>query len=131
MEKLLEWTESLSTGYESLDDEHKEIFELINELYRAIKSADLKDNIESIVDKMVEYTETHFKDEEELFEIYNYEFKENHKLAHKKFVRKSYEFKRDVSKNSTLVAIQTLNFLRTWWRNHIVSMDRMYMGKLG
>lgn len=130
MERILEWNESLSTGYQHLDDEHKEIFEIINDLYNAIKKAELKTRIEGIVEKMVDYTETHFKDEEELFEKYDFEHKEDHILAHKRFVRKSKEFKRDVHNNTTIVAIQTLNFLRTWWRNHIVSMDQKYKGKL-
>lgn len=131
MEKLLEWNDNLSIGYEHLDNEHKQIFEIINELNEAIRSPGLSAKIESIVDRMIKYTETHFGEEEYLFEKYDYEHKEAHILTHKKFVRKSYEFKRDVQKNSTLVAIQTLSFLRTWWRNHIVHMDKRYAGKLG
>lgn len=131
MEKLLEWNEELSTGYERFDEEHKEIFDIINDLYFAIKKMYVKYKIVEIVDKMVEYTETHFKDEEQEFVKNNYIDIDAHMFAHKKFVQKSKEFQRDVRANPNLVAIQTLNFLRTWWRQHILSMDRKYKGLLG
>ncbi len=131
MEKIIEWNEDLSTGYEKFDNEHKEIFDIINELYNAIKKVEVKEKIIEIVDRMVKYTETHFKDEEKDFEKYNYEDTQAHKNAHKKFVQKSRDLRTDVKNNPNLVAIQTLNFLRSWWRQHIIYVDRKYKGKLG
>jgi len=130
-ELLLEWNPELSTGYERFDDEHKQIFDIINELYSAIKGVAVNEKIIQIVDKMVQYTETHFRDEEEEFQKYNFEDIQAHLLAHRKFVQKSKEFQHNVEANPSLVAVQTLNFLRTWWRQHIIFMDRKYKGKLG
>lgn len=131
MDKLLVWNPELSTGYDLFDDEHKQIFDIINELNVAIRKMYVKDKIIEIVDRMVEYTETHFRDEEVEFEKHNYSDKASHMLAHKKFVQKSKEFQREVHNNPNLVAIQTLNFLRTWWRQHIIYLDRKYKGQLG
>ena len=48
----------------------------------------IKLDLENIFKDLVDYGNTHLKDEEECFDKYNYPEKEEHKELHKKYIEK-------------------------------------------
>lgn len=128
--KFSEWNDSFSVGYPKIDEQHKVVFDIINDLYDSIMNATSSNIIEKIVEKMVDYTRYHFGEEEILFDQFEYEHKALHEIEHKKFVKKSEEFLASVGKNDNLLSIQVLNFLRDWWIKHILYHDKKYVNKL-
>lgn len=59
-DKLLEWNKNLSVGVEKIDQQHKELIEILNKLYLAMKQGQARDEMGKIFLELVSYTECHF-----------------------------------------------------------------------
>lgn len=70
--ELIKWTENLSVGVKELDNEHKKLIDLLNQLYTGMKNREENKVIKSILDDLVNYTLSHFAHEEKYFKQYNY-----------------------------------------------------------
>lgn len=60
----MQWTEDLSVGVDRIDEQHKELFEKINDLVEAIKSHTCKYKIGDVVKFLEDYVVFHFGQEE-------------------------------------------------------------------
>ena len=79
----INWTSDLSVGDHSIDDDHKELFALIDEL----DSADMShDYINSILDRLKAYTRGHFSREEEYLKKAGFPGLEEHLKQHESFI---------------------------------------------
>ena len=73
---MFEFTDEYKTDIDFVDDEHKKLFEIIERTYDVINNpflADKYDSIVSIIAELKDYTELHFKDEENYMEKIGYE----------------------------------------------------------
>lgn len=89
---MFEFTDEYKTDIDFVDDEHKKLFEIIERTYDVINNpflADKYDSIVSIIAELKDYTELHFKDEENYMEKIGYEGLAAQKLAHESFVGKT------------------------------------------
>lgn len=66
MSVYIAWKPFYSVNDPSLDAEHKQIIESINELYTAMNGADQAAATRRALDKLVQYTRTHFAHEEKI-----------------------------------------------------------------
>ncbi|KOR27636.1 hemerythrin, partial [Achromatium sp. WMS1] len=82
MTQFLAWSEEISVGVEEIDEQHKVLLNLINELNDAMQARRSHDVITSIINKLSEYTRIHFAVEESLMRILNYPDYESHKAQH-------------------------------------------------
>ena len=124
--KYLEWSDTFSVKSDELDNQHKKLFGMINTLHDAIVSRRGSKIHEDIIKDMVQYTEVHFRTEEEYMKKYNYPFYPNHKGEHDKFSEKAFELQARVENSGFILPLETLNFLRDWWKNHILGSDKKY-----
>ncbi|NPA45574.1 MAG: hemerythrin family protein [Chlorobi bacterium] len=124
--KLINWDEHYSVGYKIFDDQHKQLVEMINELYAAFLSGEALEKAPAIVSKMVGYTDSHFKSEEKYFDKYNFPFAEEHKAIHRSFVEKALELKNGLESGKVTVSYDIMNFLRQWLIEHIMGEDQKY-----
>lgn len=82
---LIEFDESLITGIEEMDEEHKKLIEMLNTVYDILKRGE-KDEAHHYFDKeILSYVKTHLKDEEEFMEKINCPELEQHKKIHEIF----------------------------------------------
>jgi hemerythrin-like metal-binding protein len=79
---LHKWTDDLSVGVELFDNEHKELVRLVNDLNQLIFVGDRFSN-EKALAGLIEYTKTHFADEESIMVKYNYPDYKKHKMSTK------------------------------------------------
>ena len=61
---LFVWNDSYSVKVAELDNQHKKLIGLINQLYDAMKEGKGKDVLEVIFTELIEYTKNHFSAEE-------------------------------------------------------------------
>ena len=117
---------------EKIDEEHKKLFQLINE---ASELANKTDSVLSlalkVIDELKDYANTHFANEEAYMESINDPELPLQKKEHAAFKTKINEFKIDDS--SDAAAKESLNelikYLVRWLYHHILSSDMM-IGKL-
>ena len=126
MEKLIIWDDFYSVGCEEIDNQHKKLANLINDLYDAYQNNRASEIFENILSELKEYTIYHFSTEEKYFEKYNYPFTEEHKIEHQNFVKKVLEFSNRYSHKDKLVIYDVMLFLKDWLLNHILGSDKKY-----
>ena len=124
--ETVQWSESISVDNYEIDNQHKNLIQLTNNL---ILNSNAKVNSEIIgetLQKLLKYIKEHFKDEEELLEKCNYPKLEEHKREHKKFVLKIVRFCKDVLDGKSTVTEEMINFLSGWLLNHTGIDDQDY-----
>lgn len=131
MEKVLfVWNENYETGYKSIDNQHKYLVDIINNLYNNILTSQNFD-IKNSIDKLISYANEHFEYEENLFEIYNYTESKEHAIEHRSFVDKIMDFYEKADKADFKLPLEMMNYLRSWLIKHILYTDKKYIGKIG
>ena len=123
---MINWNDSLSVHVAEIDQQHKKLIEMINELNDAMKVGKGKDVLEKIVNNLIGYTATHFKTEENYFAKFGYPDTENHKKEHAAFVQKVSDFKTGFETGKLAVTIEVMSFLSDWLKNHIMGTDKKY-----
>jgi hemerythrin-like metal-binding protein len=120
--EFIEWTDSLSVGIKSVDDQHKRFIKMIN----SARAASMKKALLfSQVSELLEYARVHFSTEEEIFDKYSYPNAREHKIEHVKLIEKAISFY-DRSKAGKDVTEEFLLFLKDWLENHLKDHDFRY-----
>lgn len=125
-ELYMKWRPDFNLGIKEIDDQHKKIIELINELNEAFMHSEAREKLGVILDEMADYANYHFKTEEKLFSEHNYPFAAEHIKLHEAFKEKVIHFKEQFDKGLP-VTFRVLGFLRKWLTNHILDIDREYV----
>lgn len=91
------WKPGYALGVHIIDEQHKILVKLINELAEAVKDGHMRYEIGSVFDNLVEYTDFHFKKEEDLMQKYHYveEDEKAHKEKHELFVKTIFNLRTD------------------------------------
>jgi hemerythrin len=128
---MLWWQEDLKTGYESVDQQHKNIFQLADCVMNLSKESKVKE-VTKTFQVLLEYTESHFKDEEALMRKEAYSSLENHIKLHQHFIDQLGKLM-DVFKETGITEdnLDELKFLMVeWLMNHIHTEDKKFIEKM-
>ena len=128
--QLIRWSENLSVGIESIDDQHKVLVGMINELYKQMQSGSAKDAVGATLGRLVEYTANHFKYEEKLFAEHNYPEQKGHQELHNKLVSQVVQFQEEFDRGEKDVSLELMEFLKEWLLTHIKKSDMAYSSYL-
>ena len=135
MKPLDEWKKSKCTfsdeyltGIEIIDEEHKELFRIIDEVREVIADdvgGDKYDEIVRLLEELKNYTKSHFRDEEEYMESIQYEGLEAQKVAHELFVSRLDDMDLDeIDAHQEKTLEELIAFLLEWLVTHILQMDK-------
>jgi hemerythrin len=80
-----QWDSSLETGYELIDNQHKQLIMALNNLLDACRNGKANEEVKKTMDFLTGYTIKHFSDEEKLQKQYNYPDYFTHKQYHDDF----------------------------------------------
>ncbi len=126
--KIPVFTEEYLTGIALVDEEHKELFRIIGEVYRVIMDEFIPDKYDEIVhllEEMKDYTKFHFADEEKYMESIQYEGLPAQRRAHDAFVARLEEIDLEhVEEHQQETLEELLEFLTEWLINHILHTDK-------
>ncbi len=123
---LMEWRESYSVGIPSIDEQHKKLVSLINELAEAMHNKKGKEVLKGIIDEMAKYAVYHFQTEEKYMKEFDFPGYDEHKKEHDSFVEKVKEFQKEYEEGKSLLTVEILMFLRDWLIKHILGTDKKY-----
>ncbi len=120
----LQWKDSYNTGVTLMDQQHRRLVELINQLFSCMKDGGDRMVLSGVVDELVNYTVTHFRSEEDLMRKNNYPDLEAHQQIHKNFVEKVGAYAEKLKSGERLPPSDIYNFLKDWLISHIENQDR-------
>ncbi len=132
---FITWNEEkMGLGIKLIDDQHKELLNIINELSTSINENTQHRDILKIIERLIIYADYHFYTEEELFDKFNYEDTYNHKKEHSIFVEEFIEIKNKISrdksyKDKTAIELSehVLKYIIDWFTNHVVGSDKKFV----
>lgn len=127
MEMGIDWSDILSLGIDKMDEEHKELFNRINALLKALISEKGGD-ITKLVGAINEYIDYHFRDEEKMLEKINYPELAPHKKLHKQYEDEFDRIEKILTegKFDATLLIDIQDKIVNWLLDHIAQVDRKY-----
>lgn len=125
--QLIKWQDAMSTGIQLVDEDHKILINLINELQTATQFKIEDKKIDAIMQRLISYTKYHFDREEFLMRNNHYPDYENHKKLHEEMIVKMNDCMSKYHNDQDHTIDDALAFLKTWLVNHIKGNDREYI----
>ena len=121
----MDWKQEYDIGILEIDDQHKELFKMVNNIKTSIlKGVNSEQIIKTVFTNIVEYTQKHFASEEVLMKKMHFPGVDIQKRQHQQLitdiVTKLKGMKTGTKQNPTIM----YNFLNQWLLNHIVSEDQ-------
>ncbi len=123
---LLTWDSSYSVGVQSLDRQHTNLFDILNELHAAMMAGQASEAAGELLRKLVSYTKSHFAAEEALMAATQYPRLAQHRELHAALTRQVEEFVARYDRGESALSVPLLTFLRDWLTKHIQREDREY-----
>jgi hemerythrin-like metal-binding protein len=123
---LMTWGSQFSVNIRQFDDQHKRLIEIVNQLNDAMANGKGHGALKTILDSLIQYTVTHFADEEKLMAQHQYPELEQHKKLHEELKKTAVELQKKFLGNSSALSSEVMNFLRNWLVNHIQGVDKKY-----
>lgn len=122
----LTWDSSLSVGIDSIDNQHKELLNCIEQLLISIEDGKSNDEVIKTLDFLEEYVVKHFNEEEEIQNKTNYPLLDIQHIQHENFKSDLKEFRRVFETHgvSTVLALNIQQNLVDWVKNHIMNLDK-------
>ena len=127
---FLEWKNEYNVGIDSIDQQHRRLVSLINQLQTAVNYSTGEEFEREALDQLVDYTKTHFTYEEGLMEQNDYPDFESHRAQHKHMIQKVEAVLAEYEKDKDTAMNNALNYLSEWLINHINGTDKEYSSYL-
>ena len=123
---MIMWTDDLSVKNQQIDKEHQQLFQLIDNFYIGIMDNSPRERLEELIIGLVDYTSTHFENEEKHMMLMNYPDLEAHRKLHQHFIEKVKNYHERLISGKLILSIEVTNFLKDWLVNHIKGSDQQY-----
>lgn len=125
---IFEWKSEYDTGVEEIDNQHKVLVSLINELSGLVGDNFDRGAAEDVFNKLKNYTVFHFATEESLMAQYHYAERDLHAhlLQHRQFEEEIASVQHDFSQISIEDCNVILSYLTNWLINHICKVDKRF-----
>jgi hemerythrin len=127
---LFTWNETYSVKVAQCDEQHRKLFAMINELADAMRMGQGQEVVNKTVGELLQYTRTHFEQEEQLMEKAGYPHLSAHQALHRKFVAEVEAVQKEMQAGRQANSVKVLNMLRDWLVNHIQKTDKQYSAHL-
>jgi len=119
---FVEWSDSLSVGVDEIDDQHKSLVSMLNELHDAVTSGNASVDLPAVIEKMKGYAMEHFATEERHMKRKNYPDLLDHMSEHAFFVSKVKDFTAVDPEQADMLP-EVMDFLKEWLVDHILNID--------
>jgi len=126
---LVTWSATYSVGIKLIDDQHKELLNLVNDMYNHVNN----DNEEAerayfqgIIRQVVDYVKIHFATEEKIMKGTKFKGYAGHKRVHDSFILSVVDIIKKFDEGKRVSLIYFTNFIKDWILTHIAIMDKQY-----
>jgi len=125
---MYQFTDDCLIGVDQIDNEHRRLFELVNEVANLLMRNDInRSDVNAVLMELDEYAVLHFRHEEEYMQEINDPELPRQKEMHQAFVSKLKEIEQlDVQSNDDKETLKNIvEFAARWLFSHIISSDTM------
>jgi len=126
--ELIEWNDKIACGIKIIDDQHKILVGLVNEMFNHATGNAVQEYeyFNKAVHRLVDYVKTHFAAEERILLGTKFSGYEGHKKEHENFVRDIIKNVHDYEAGKQFTLSTFTRFLRNWILSHIALVDKQY-----
>jgi hemerythrin len=124
---FIDWNPEFSVRSPVLDQQHKALIGIINQLHDAMLRGALAEDMRRILQELIWYAESHFTSEEALMRRAAYPRLAAHHVQHAEFVRKARDLHAQLLAGKFTVSMDLLRFLKSWLSEHILGEDQQYV----
>ena len=122
----LKWSDKYSVNVAEIDEQHKKLINLANELYDAMRVGKGKNILGNVIAEIVNYTVYHFNTEECLLKRCGYPRYTEHKEMHDNLSQKTRDLKEAFDNGNKPTTIDVMLLLTIWLNAHILVEDQNY-----
>lgn len=115
----VEWDESLSVGIDAIDEQHRYLVDLINDLYEVVSKKSGSREVARLIKATDAYAKVHFRAEEQMMKHHGYAGIYQQERQHHAFEAKIREFYQELHDNPLVAQFDVLSYLRNWLVQHI------------
>lgn len=127
---LLQWRPEYSVGVQSMDDEHREMIDLINATYEKLKSNADADQVEEYLGEIFSTISMHFALEERMMRNAAYGEFQAHKDDHEVLLDRLRDLMDDYFVDPASGARRLEQSLSNWFAGHFSTFDARLHGEL-
>jgi len=120
------WRDEYSVGFDAIDDDHKKLLNLMNNLQAAIMCNTGEEFERAILEELMDYTRYHLHREEELMQTHDYLDYEGHKAQHDQMIIQAKVFVDRYEAKGKDALIEVADYLRLWLLQHINIADKKF-----
>jgi len=123
---LMTWTNELSVNVPQMDEQHRRLFELTNQLHDAVLKKRGSGMLQALFAQVVQTTATHFAAEERFMQQIRFRGIDKHKAQHDAWTTQMQELKTRIEAGAATVSLDVVQFLKDWMLTHLLESDRLY-----
>jgi hemerythrin len=121
---FLDWDDRMAVGHDVIDEQHKQLVGLINEIAELAGSPPDGEAVGPRLKQFHDYTMHHFATEQQLMDYKTYPEYFRHLDEHLECSTKALAFYQEFIRNKTLPLPEFLDFLVNWFNTHSMGIDQ-------
>lgn len=115
------FNEASKVGVAEIDDQHRQLVEMLNTLNRAVMSGRSDNELKALFEQLLEFAKLHFATEQSLMEIHHYQDRDEHQRQHDELTVQLGEIFRRFEDGDEIRLLQTT---KDWLIGHIRHADK-------
>lgn len=120
---LIDWDEKFTIGIAAVDHEHRELIDLINELYQSLVEKKDDTTVMDFLGEIYTRIAAHFALEEKVMRELGYSFYTDHKTDHEQLLDEIRDIMDDYEDNKLFADGVLAQRLKTWFGTHFRTKD--------
>jgi len=120
---LLEWKEEYATGIDDVDDEHKDLIDVINRLHELLLAEDAKLTVPAFFARLIDGVSAHFALEERIMGESGYPDLEAHRADHERLLDEIRDLVDAFAQADEVDSVDLAMRLEPWFSQHFATHD--------
>lgn len=120
---IVAWEDGLATGVAAIDQQHRGLIDMINDLYRRMQEGDEPIAAETFA-ALQDYARRHFETEYALMDRHGYPDLNHHEFEHQTFARTVENLRQQMENGEAPLNEGLVVFLVDWFLDHVSRTDR-------
>jgi hemerythrin len=120
---ILSWHNQYLIGQNAIDEQHKELFQLINDFHSHWQERRELKEIAMVLNRLIQYCEHHFLTEESIMEKEGFPKLDQHRKDHESLAQTIFLLNEEFAAKREMASADVQKFCKHWLVDHIVNSD--------